>query len=162
MKQTMVLDPTVRPSNSTASDIDSPLRWFDCPDVGCTWPCAHHLHENRLRSFTWYPDLEHFGNQHPEIPKDQSEMKIGMNDCQFCRIFFSIGQSDCHCGENAKKSAGCRCIKADCQIRSNGQLSNLLMEWRCGGATCELGLPTGKLVWSLSDLSTNESFLVRL
>ena len=121
---------------------------YDCRDVSCTWPCAHHFHGGKDLNFMWYPELEHCPYQHPEIPRFRSEMK----DCQFCRIFFTIGQGDCRCGANSRndhiplESGGCRCKFADCYFRSNGQLSRLDMRWICGPARYELGLPTGKVV----------------
>ena len=151
---------------SSGGDSQPPLR--DCLDVGCTWPCAHHFHwrKDLLSFFCWYPDLDHFGqHQHPEIPRNQSEMKVGTKDCQFCGIFFTIWQSDCGCGANAgndhvMKSSVCRCKFAACFFRWNGQVSHVSMFWTCGrhSTLYELGLPTGKVVWSLYGLS-NESFL---
>ena len=48
---------------------------------------------------------------------------------------------------------------ASCCFRSDGQLSHVEMEWTCRGpVSYELGLPTGKVVWSLYDHS-NESLL---
>ena len=70
---------------------------YDCQDVGCTWPGAHHLHELKERDFDWYPDLERLGRK---VSRVQSEGKVGLKDCQFCRIFFNIGQSGCHTGAN--------------------------------------------------------------
>ena len=93
-------------------------------------------------------------------------MKVGMKDCQFCRIFFTIAQSDCPCGANAQNDhilesgGGCRFRYARCRFRSNWQLSYVDMFWTCGIATHELGLATGKVVWSPYDLA-NESFLTR-
>ena len=142
---------------------------YDCPDDGCFWPCAHHVHRLDewfwIKIFHWYPDLENLPSHHgPKIP---TKMNVGMKDCQFCQIFFGIGQSDCGCGANAQnsdhisKSGGCQCIGALCWFRSNGQLDHMDMNWECGHfARYELGLPTGKVVWSLYDLS-NESFLTR-
>ena len=127
----------------------SPQRFFDCLDVGCTWPCAHHLHTSKERAevFEWDPNCGHLDPRHPEIPRLQSEMM----DCQFCRIFLSIGLDDCNC--SADESRAC-CIEcAHCYFRSNGQLSHVRMVWTCGSGTYELGLPTGKVVWSLYDLS---------
>ena len=138
-----------------------PSRLSDCPDVGCTWPCAHHLHPGGPRDgtyFKWYPDLEQFRNQNPEIPRARSEMKVGMKDCQFCQIFFTIAQSDyCHCGANGHgdhipENGRCRCINAHCQIEKNGLLPYVFMEWTCGEAFYELGLPTGKVVTGLVTL----------
>ena len=149
---------------------DAPEQQFTCQDCDCTWPCAHHLHEwgpgNLL--FQWYPDLEQFSYQNPKMSRARSEMKVGMKDCAFCRIFFTIGdgESDCPCGANGHddhipENGGCRCIKATCDFRWNEEVSQLvLMKWTCGEAKYELGLPTGKVVWSLYDLS-NESFLAR-
>ena len=141
----------------------SPLPYYDCRDVDCTWPCAHHFHSDKNLNFEWYPELEHCRYQHPEIPRLQSEMK----DCQFCRIFFTIGQSHCSCGANSQndhipESGGCRCEVANsqCRFQSNGQLSHVFMSWACGYARYELGLPTGKVVWSIYGHS-NESFLTR-
>ena len=137
-----------------------PSLFSDCPDVGCTWPCAHHLHPRVLRYpyFRWYPDLEQFSNQNPEIPRARSEMKVGMKDCQFCQIFFTIAQSDyCHCGANGHgdhipENGRCRCINAHCHIEKNGLLPDLSMDWTCGGAFYELGLRTGKVVTGLVTL----------
>ena len=116
---------------------------FGCLDAGCTWPCAHHSHRGKELQFSWHPEFQDCGYQHPEVTKIQSEM----NDCQFCHIFFSLGQSDCSCGANARndliiKSGGCRCILAQCRFRPNGQLSHLHMTWTCGQGHYELGLPT--------------------
>ena len=63
------------------------------------------------------------------------------------------------------ESGGCRCKYADCRFPSNGQLtqlSHMYLNWTCGRdfAKYELGLATGKVFWSLYDLS-NESFLTR-
>ena len=154
-------------SKDESSGVDLPPVLLDCLDVGCTWPCAHHIH--RLKDppnlFRWCPDLDHFGYyQNPEIPRIQSEMKVGTKDCQFCGIFFSIiGKSDCACGVNGRndhilESGGCRFTDATCSFRSNGQVSRVQIGWKCRYAIFELGLPTGKLVWSLYDLS-NECFL---
>ena len=112
-----------------------------CLDVGCTWPCAHHLHATRHLEFCWYPELDHCGYQDPEIPRVRSEME----DCKFCQIFFSIGKSDCDCGANARddhmlKNGGCRCKYAWCYFRPNGQLCYIVMTWTCGEANYELGL----------------------
>ena len=137
---------------------------YDCQDAGCTWPCAHHLHRWIHRSFRWYPDSEQFSHKNPQIPRALSEMKVGMKDCQFCRIFFTIRQSgDCHCGANGHgdhipESGGCRCIEAICWMDGQFRVVVVEMRWTCGQAFYELGLPTGKVVWSLYDLS-NKSFL---
>ena len=140
-------------SEDGSSGSDSSPPYYDCPDVGCTWPCAHHVH--RLKevgtAFWWYPALKNLRSYHPEIPKVQSEMKVGRKDCQFCRIFFTIGQSDCACGANAQndhipKSGGCRCASANCWFRSNGQVALVRMGWESGYAGYELGLSTGKVV----------------
>ena len=149
-------------SKNESSGVDSSPP-YDCPDIGCTWPCAHHFHWRKQPWFFWYPDLDHFGYQHPEMPRIWSEMKVGAKDCQFCGIFFTIWQSGCACGENghndhAMKSNGFRSKFVECAFRSNGQLSQVHMIWTCGPAFYELGLPTGKMVWSLYDLS-KESFL---
>ena len=136
----------------------------DCPDVGCTWPCAHHFHVRGKQSlFHWYQDLDYLGSRHPKIPRFLSEMKVGTEDCQFCGIFFSIRKSDCACGANARnelilESGGCRFKYALCAFRSNGKISHVRMEWTCGRARYELGLPTGKVVWSLYNLF-KETFL---
>ena len=136
-----------------------PPHLSDCLGFGCTWPCAHHIHIGKKedRVFRWYPELEHCGRQHPEMPRIQSEMK----ECQFCRIFFNIRQSDCHCGANADpdrilKSGGCRCKYADCFFHPNGQISGVyMMMWTCGAGKvqCELGLSTGKSVHSTTFLT---------
>ena len=167
----------------------SPPPSFACEDVGCTWPCAHHLHtekEKRAFSFLWVPDLERVGHRHPQMPRLQSEMK----DCQFCQIFFSLGQSDCdrrgnggdrnrramynllseHSLRNAPspalpndhilKSGLCGYRSAYCVFKSNWQLSHVFIFRTCGHlAMYELG-STGKVVWSLYDLP-NESSLTR-
>ena len=135
-----------------SSGVDSPPLLFDCLDVGCTWPCAHHFHRDKDLKFYWHPDLEKFGVYNPKIPRIQSEMKIGTKDCQFCGIFFTIWQNDCACGANGHndhilKSGGCHLKFAKCPFRSSGQLSHLLMAWTCGEAVYELGfMPTGKVV----------------
>ena len=108
----------------------TPRRFFDCQDAGCTWPCAHHLHKYEQLNFYWYPGLERFDHEYPGIPKVQSGMKVGVKDCQFCRIFFSIEQSDCGCGANAQHDdhipkSVCGFQHAHCKFRSNGQLSLL-------------------------------------
>ena len=75
----------------------SPQPYYDCPDVGCTWPCAHHVHKIKGdRDFSWYSDLKQFGSDNSKIPRVQSKMKVGRKDCQICRIIFNIvEQSDC-------------------------------------------------------------------
>ena len=164
-------DDPISPREDESSGVDKGIiqrpPYYDCQDAGCTWPCAHHLHTNKgPLNFYWYPDLEHFDNEHPEIPRFQSEMKVGMKDCQFCRIFFTIAQSDCPCGANAQNDhilesgGGCRFRYALCRFRSNWRLSYVDMQWTCSAATHELGLATGKVVWSPYDLA-NESFLTR-
>ena len=129
---------------------------FACRGFGCTWPCAHHIHRRKKEdmAFRWYPELEHCGYQHPEMPRIQSEMK----ECEFCRVFFGIiRQIGCNCGANydaqndrIMKSGGCHCKFANCFFQPNGQLSRVCMRWTCGDALYELGLSTGKMVWSHS------------
>ena len=84
----------------------SPPPCYDCQDVGCTWPCAHHLHPWEEKLAFWLPDLENMEldnifRECPGITRAQAEMRVGMKNCQFCRIFFSIGQSACHCRGSA-------------------------------------------------------------
>ena len=137
-----------------SSGTRSPPPVFDCLDVGCTWPCVHHVHWDKDLNFFWYPDLEFWDRHSPQMPRVQQEMKIGVKDCQFCRIFFGIAQSDCDCRANAhddhiRKSGGCHCEHAVFLIQSNGQLANVSMFWTCSRASYELGWATGKVVWSL-------------
>ena len=153
----------VSSSKDESSGVDSPPFWVDCLDVGCTWPCAHHFHWRKALQFYWFPDLDHFCYQHPKLPRIQYETKIGRKGCQFCGIFFTIWQSGCDCEEtgdndHVMKSSGCRLGFAACAFRSNGQLSHVRMSWTCGEEKYELGLLTGKVVWSLYGLF-NESFL---
>ena len=75
-----------------------PPPYYDCRDVGCIWPCAHHFHPGKNLYFRWYPELEKSHYHHPERPRIQS----GMKECQFCRVFFGIGQGTCGCGANAR------------------------------------------------------------
>ena len=149
-------------SEENSSDLEEPISFsedgmseisidifelFDCRDVGCTWPCAHHIHPLPYMHH-WYPDFEGIRYWYPQIPTSfDSEMK----DCQFCRILFSIGQNDCYCGANARnehipKSGGCRRGRAECYFRLDGQLTYIAMSWECGSAIYELGFPTGKVV----------------
>ena len=75
---------------------------IDCQDAGCTWPCADHFHSfKKERDFEWYPDLEHSGYDHSTILPRNPEMKVGMKDCQFCCISFTIWQSECACRASA-------------------------------------------------------------
>ena len=108
--------------------IDLPRRWINCRDDGCPWSCAHHgRHHNStdgLPEFYRFPDLEHWdfprlGYPDPELT---TRFKSEMKDCQFRRIFFSIAQSDCVCGANARhdQCGGCRCKLADCRLRRMG------------------------------------------
>ena len=95
----------------------------DCQDVGCTWPCAHHVHRVNERYFYWYPDLQR-----------ESEGKVGLKDCQFCQIFFNIRQSDCYCGANSHndhilEGGSCRYEYARCFFRSNGNV--FVLDMRC-------------------------------
>ena len=121
---------------------------YDCQHVDCTWPCAHHFHERKSLQFTWFPDVEYLSHRLQKIPGVQSKMKVGTKDCQFCRIFFNIGQSDCRCGTNSHNDQF-----AHCQFRSNGQLDHINMNWTCATSIYELGVPTGKAVWSLYHFS---------
>ena len=150
-------DPTSSSEDERSSGSDWLPPLIDCLDAGCTWPCAHHIHQNKKSiGFTWFPDSEQFLGTYYRTPKPRIpyEKKISMKDCQYCRIFFTIGQSDCHCGANAHndrtlESGGCRCTSAYCRFRPNGQASHVYMKWTCGSAKYELGLATGKVVWSL-------------
>ena len=139
--------------------------YYDCRDVECTWPCAHHHYRGEDMEFLWYPDLEKLNQEYPEIPRDESKMKVGLKTCQFCRIFFGIiERSGCGCGLNAQNdhmqtSGGCACKSAICRFRSNGQFSYVDLRWTCYGATYELGLATGKAVWTSGHSTT---FLMNL